>query len=63
MTAQAKNAVNIPAATAFDGNVITPGTPFMARLVFHLQQFVERKVANDPDWQCMQVGSILLCNA
>ena len=55
MLAETKIAVNIPQAAAFDGNVITPGTPFMARLAHQLQRFVELKVARDPDWQRMQV--------
>lgn len=36
---------------AFDSNVITPGTEFMARLGKHLRFFIRRKVAEDPLWQ------------
>ncbi|PRW57356.1 sorting nexin 2B [Chlorella sorokiniana] len=40
---------------AFDGNVITPGTGFMARLSAHLRLFLEQKLACDPDWQHLAV--------
>ncbi len=36
---------------AFDSNVITPGTEFMARLGKHLRFFIRRKIAEDPLWQ------------
>ena len=55
MLAQACNAIIIPPLTAFDGNVITPGTPFMARLAAHLRQLIEHKVGSDPDWRHLQV--------
>ena len=55
MLAQARNAIIIPPLTAFDGNVITPGTPFMARLAAQLRCLIEHKVGNDPDWRHLQV--------
>ncbi|KAL0046758.1 hypothetical protein WJX82_009320 [Trebouxia sp. C0006] len=55
MLAQARNAIIIPPLTSFDGNVITPGTPFMARLAAQLRRWLEYKVASNPDWQGMQV--------
>lgn len=55
MLAQARNAIIIPPLTSFDGNVITPGTPFMARLTAQLQRWLEHKVASNPDWQRLQV--------
>lgn len=68
MLAQARNGIIIPPLTAFDGNVITPGTPFMARLATHLQRFIAYKVGSDPDWRHIQVtlaplhvGMMFLC--
>ncbi|KAL3145189.1 hypothetical protein ABBQ32_000941 [Trebouxia sp. C0010 RCD-2024] len=55
MLAQARNGIIIPPLTAFDGNVITPGTPFMARLATHLRRFFAYKVGSDPDWRHIQV--------
>jgi len=55
MLAQARNAIIIPPLTSFDGNVVTPGTPFMARLAAQLRRWLEYKVASNPDWQGMQV--------
>ena len=55
MLAQARNAIIISPLTSFDGNVITPGTPFMARLAAQLRRWLEYKVASNPDWQGMQV--------
>lgn len=57
MLAQARNGIIIPPLTAFDGNVITPGTPFMARLATHLRRFFAYKVGSDPDWRHIQVMS------
>ncbi|DBA90633.1 TPA: 5'-3' exoribonuclease 2 [Trebouxia sp. C0004] len=55
MLAQARNAIIIPPLNSFDGNVITPGTPFMARLAAQLRRWLEYKVASDPGWLSMQV--------
>ena len=55
MLAQARNGIIIPPLTSFDGNVITPGTPFMARLAAHLRRFLAYKVGNDSDWRHIQV--------
>lgn len=55
MLAQAQNGIIIPPLTSFDGNVITPGTPFMARLAAHLRRFLAYKVGSDSDWRHIQV--------
>lgn len=55
MLAQARNGIIIPPLTSFDGNVITPGTPFMARLAAHLRRFLAYKVGSDSDWRHIQV--------
>ena len=60
MLAQARNAIIIPPLTPFDGNVITPGTPFMARLAADLLRFIEHKIGSDPDWRHIQVGLLQL---
>lgn len=48
------NAGAISPLPAFNGNVITPGTAFMARLSDHLRAFLARQLAaagsGDPDW-------------
>lgn len=40
---------------AFDSNVITPGTPFMAKLAEYLRSFIHRKLTYDPGWKNIQV--------
>ena len=60
MLAQARNGIIIPPLTSFDGNVITPGTPFMARLAAHLRRFLAYKVGNDSDWRHIQVNPALV---
>ena len=66
MLAQARNGIIIPPLTSFDGNVITPGTPFMACLAAHLRRFLAYKVGNDLDWRHIQVipalVHVVLCN-
>ena len=48
----------------FDSNVITPGTPFMARLAVYLRSFIARKLTYDPGWKNIQVSSVpKLCSA
>jgi hypothetical protein len=47
--------VAIPPLPSFDGNVITPGTAFMARLSAHLEAFFRQKLGADPDWQHLLV--------
>lgn len=54
MMAQATGVV-IPRILSFDGNIITPGTPFMANLAQHLRQYLQQKAAADPAWQHLQV--------
>ena len=39
----------------FDSNVITPGTPFMARLAVELRKFVANRITNDPAWKNIRV--------
>lgn len=58
MLAQARNGIIIPPLTSFDGNVITPGTPFMARLAAHLRRFLAYKVGSDSDWRHIQVSAV-----
>lgn len=60
MLAQARNGIIIPPLTSFDGNVITPGTPFMARLAAHLRRFLAYKVGNDSHWRHIQVIPALM---
>ncbi|CAL8464765.1 g4300 [Coccomyxa elongata] len=40
----------IPELPSFDGNVITPGTPFIARLAAMLREFLATKLQSDPAW-------------
>ena len=65
MEAEAGGEVTLPALPAFDSNVVTPGTPFMARLADVLREFLSHKVAEDPDWSHLQVPTSMLhkCNA
>lgn len=46
----------IPPLPSFDGNVITPGTSFMARMSAHLRLFLEQKLACDPQWAGLLVS-------
>ena len=40
---------------AFQSNVITPGTPFMAHLTASLKYFINKKITEDADWRGVQV--------
>lgn len=42
-------------AASFDSNVITPGTPFMARLAVALRAYVQARVAKDAAWKDIAV--------
>ena len=44
-----------PEDPPFDSNVITPGTPFMARLALYLRWYIRYKVANDAGWRGIKV--------
>ena len=48
-------AVPPPKEDPFDSNVITPGTPFMARLSEYLRWFVQMKQETDPGWRGIKV--------
>ena len=39
----------------FQSNVITPGTPFMARLTANLKYFINKKITEDANWRGVQV--------
>ena len=39
----------------FHSNSITPGTPFFMRCTEHVEQFIQRKISTDPDWQKLTI--------
>lgn len=49
------NGASGDSAVGFDSNCITPGTEFMERLVYHLEFFVQKKIAEDPLWRDLEV--------
>ncbi|PLW58081.1 hypothetical protein PCANC_04147 [Puccinia coronata f. sp. avenae] len=55
VSARAQKLGQETASSDFDGNCITPGTPFMARLHEKLKYFLNKKVSEDPAWQEVQV--------
>eukprot|EP00172_Hildenbrandia_rubra_P003542 Plantae.Rhodophyta-Hildenbrandia_rubra.ctg5807.p1 GENE.Plantae.Rhodophyta-Hildenbrandia_rubra.ctg5807~~Plantae.Rhodophyta-Hildenbrandia_rubra.ctg5807.p1 ORF type:complete len:1064 (+),score=180.75 Plantae.Rhodophyta-Hildenbrandia_rubra.ctg5807:4115-7306(+) len=42
-------------ATAFDSNVITPGTPFMSRIAVALKEYVARRMETDKLWANLKI--------
>ncbi|KAF9971330.1 5'-3' exoribonuclease 2 [Actinomortierella ambigua] len=42
-------------AKKFDGNCITPGTPFMVNLAKHLRYWIAKKLNEDPGWLNLKV--------
>eukprot|EP00915_Cephaloidophora_sp_WS-2016_P001069 GHVH01001477.1.p1 GENE.GHVH01001477.1~~GHVH01001477.1.p1 ORF type:complete len:938 (-),score=119.84 GHVH01001477.1:70-2883(-) len=44
-----------PFSEKWDHNVITPGTPFMARLGDAIRFYIEERMANDPAWRNLTV--------
>lgn len=55
MIAQLGAEISIPGLPTFDGNMITPGTAFMARVADMLRGFLRAKLAADPAWAGTQV--------
>ena len=47
--------VEAAASAVFDSNIITPGTPFMARMEAHLRAFLEERLAGSQAWAELEV--------
>jgi 5'-3' exoribonuclease 1 len=45
----------VDAASVFDSNCITPGTPFMARVSEHLRYFIRKKQKEDEVWRRLTI--------